>query len=186
MRVLRAAVNDVRLFDWPPAEHEKTRRCAYQTTRSATLAKAGAPSAQQMVAEFHERFDLPRSTQPTVDIDPVLVGLRNSLLHEEAGELMAACIAGDLVAIADGIADVLYVVYGTAVTYGLDADALLREVHRSNMSKLGSDGLPVRRWDGKILKGPNYSPPELETFLAMMGSSKAEMPPQVQSTNGTR
>lgn len=72
-----------------------------------------------------------------------------------AQERRSACDAGDLTASADGIAYVLYVVYGTAVTYGLDADALIREVHRSNMSKLDDNGQPIRRDDGKILKGPN-------------------------------
>lgn len=80
-------------------------------------------------------------------------------------ELTTACRQHDLVAIADGIVDVLYVVYGTAVTYGLDADALLREVHRSNMSKLDTDGKPLIRSDGKVLKGPAYNPPNLRPLL---------------------
>lgn len=62
----------------------------------------------------------------------------------------------------------LYVVYGTAAPYGLDADALICEVHRSNMSKLDDNGQPIRRADGKILEGPKYSPPQLELLIATM------------------
>ena len=69
---------------------------------------------------------------------------------EEVGKFVAASEKGDLVGIADALADIVYVVYGTALTYGLDLDAVLREVHRSNMSKLGSDGKPLIRDDGKV------------------------------------
>lgn len=134
------------------------------------------PTPQQLVNEFHERFALPRSSAPTIDVPPALANLRNNLLREEARELIEACDAGDLTAIADGIADVLYVVYGTAVTYGLDADALLREVHRSNMSKLDANGQALHREDGKILKGPNYSPPQLDLVIASMSQGTGHAP----------
>ncbi len=134
------------------------------------------PTPQQLVDEFHERFALPRSSTPTLDVSPALADLRNSLLREEVCELIEACDAGDLTAIADGIADVLYVVYGTAVTYGLDADALLREVHRSNMSKLDANGQALQRDDGKILKGPNYSPPQLDLVIAAMSLEAGQAP----------
>ena len=160
-----SAVGDLRLFDLPVDERPSARRRTHRRVRPVAT---GGLTPQQMVNEFHEQFALPRSTTPTVDIPTAVVDLRNNLLREEARELIEACDAGDLTAIADGIADVLYVVYGTAVTYGLDADALVREVHRSNMSKLGDDGQPLRRDDGKILKGPSYSPPQLEFVIAGM------------------
>ncbi len=159
------ALEDLRLFDLPADERRIARG---RTHRKMRTAKTARPTPQQLVNEFHEQFGLPCASSPTVDVTPALADLRNDLLREEAGELIAACEAGELTAIADGIADVLYVVYGTAVTYGLDADALVREVHRSNMSKLDDNGQPIRRADGKILKGPKYSPPQLELLIATM------------------
>ena len=63
--------------------------------------------------------------------------------------------------LAKELADLLYVVYGTADCFGIDIDRVFAEVHRSNMSKL-VDGKPLKREDGKVLKGPNYTPPNLE------------------------
>ena len=110
------------------------------------------------VAEFHMAFNLPVRQVPSAEIDPALARLRIALLGEEAGEFVAASGKGDLAGIADALADIVYVVYGTALTYGIDLDAVLREVHRSNMSKLGSDGKPFIRDDGKVLKSGKYFP----------------------------
>jgi len=85
---------------------------------------------------------------PSADIDHALARLRVALLQEEVGEFVAASERGDLNGVADALADIVYVAYGTALTYGIDLDAVLREVHRSNMSKLGSDGKPLIREDG--------------------------------------
>lgn len=63
------------------------------------------------------------------------------------------------------LADLRYVVEGAAVTFGLPIDEAYTEVHRSNMSKLGPDGLPLYRADGKVLKGPNYREPDMERFI---------------------
>lgn len=87
-----------------------------------------------------------------------LAGLRVALLEEEVGEFVAASQRSDLVGIADALADIVYVVYGTALTYGIDLNAVLREVHRSNMSKLGQDGKPMLRDDGKVIKSELYFP----------------------------
>jgi len=59
------------------------------------------------------------------------------------------------------LADLVYVCYQYAENLGWDLDEALDRVHKSNMSKLGEDGLPIRREDGKVLKGPNYQPPTL-------------------------
>lgn len=67
----------------------------------------------------------------------------------------------DAVEILDGLADLVYVAYGCALDCGFDLDAALEEVHRSNLSKLGNDGKPIKRADGKILKSPNFTPPDL-------------------------
>lgn len=121
------------------------------------------------VAEFHAAFGLPASELPTSDIDPRLASLRIALLEEEAGEFVIAAEKGDLVGIADALADVVYVAYGTALTYGIDLDAMLREVHRSNMSKLGADGQPVVRDDGKVMKSDRYFPPAIGALLDAQG-----------------
>lgn len=63
------------------------------------------------------------------------------------------------------LCDLLYVVYGTGVSLGIDLDDAFEEVHRSNMSKLGDDGKPIKRDDGKVIKGPNYSPANMERFV---------------------
>ena len=71
----------------------------------------------------------------------------------------------DKAAITKELADLLYVTYGFAVTFGLPIDEVFERVHRSNMSKLGDDGKPIYREDGKVLKGPNYQPPELDDLF---------------------
>lgn len=86
-------------------------------------------------------------------------------MEEEFGELIQAVAQRDLVAIADALADIVYVAYGTALTYGVDLDAVLHEVHRANMSKLDADGRPIRRADGKVLKSDRYSPPDVAAVL---------------------
>jgi predicted HAD superfamily Cof-like phosphohydrolase len=102
---------------------------------------------------------------PSADIDKSLAKLRVALLQEEVAEFVAASEKRDLVAIADALADIAYVVYGTALTYGIDLDSVLREVHRSNMSKLDPDGKPLMREDGKVLKSDRYFPPDIESAL---------------------
>ena len=119
------------------------------------------------VAEFHMAFNLPMRQLPSTEIDHALARLRVALLEEEVGEFVAASEKGDLVGIADALADIVYVVYGTALTYGIDLDMVLREVHRSNMSKLGSDGKPLIRADGKVVKSEKYFPPDIESVLGL-------------------
>lgn len=117
------------------------------------------------VAAFHKAFGLPRRATPSADIPEVLAELRVRLLAEEVKEFAEASAAHDLTAMADALADIAYVVYGTAVTYGIDLDAVLAEVHRSNMSKLGHDGRPILRVDGKVLKSARYTPPDVAGVL---------------------
>lgn len=91
--------------------------------------------------------------------------LRLELITEEVQELATAIDNDDIVEIADALTDILYVVYGAGHAYGIDLDDCFDEVHRSNMSKLGPDGKPIYREDGKVLKGPDYSPPDLEEVI---------------------
>jgi predicted HAD superfamily Cof-like phosphohydrolase len=123
------------------------------------------------VAAFHEAFGLPQRTRPTAAIDDGLARLRLTLMEEEFSELVRAVEARDVVAIADALADIVYVAYGTALTYGIDLDAVLDEVHRANMSKLDAAGRPVLRDDGKVLKSERYSPPDVARVVGRIHSS---------------
>lgn len=116
---------------------------------------------QEMVREFHEAFGVAVADAPLNSIPLELRGLRESLVREEFNEFLDALWSGDMVEIADALADLTYVVYGTAVSLGIDLDAVLEEVHRSNMTKLGEDGQPIFRADGKVLKGPNFQMPNI-------------------------
>ena len=128
------------------------------------------------VAEFHAAFNLPSQTQPSINVERSLEELRVSLLEEEVSELVTATHAHDLVGIADALADITYVVYGTALTYGIDLDSVLSEVHRSNMSKLDCNGKPIVRSDGKVLKSERYSPPNVAAALQHQALSAETKP----------
>lgn len=120
-----------------------------------------------LVAQFHEAFEQP--IMPMVSIkDPIINELRASLLEEETRELREALAAKDPVAVLDALTDIQYVLDGAFLAFGLHPwkDSAMTEVHRSNMSKLGEDGKPVKREDGKVLKGPNYTPPDLAAVLS--------------------
>lgn len=103
--------------------------------------------------------------------DKKIQELRIELIEEELQELKDAIADGDLVEIADALTDILYVTYGAGHSFGIPLDDCFTEVQRSNMSKLGSDGKPIYRDDGKILKGPNYSEPDLIKCLQNAGFS---------------
>lgn len=131
---------------------------------------AALGSVCESVLEFHEAFDLPREPTPTVHVSDLLAALRVNLLQEEVGEFVEASEKRDLIAIADALADVVYVAYGSAITYGIDLDAVIREVHRANMSKLDENGRPVLREDGKVMKSNRYRRPEVGEVLARQGA----------------
>ncbi len=122
---------------------------------------------------FHSAFGLPVRERPTVDIPPEEAHLRQALLDEEVDELRLAVQEGDVVGIADALADIVYIACGTAHAYGIDLDAVVAEVHRSNMSKLGGVGRPVYREDGKVLKGPSYEAPQVAAVLGMRPAQEA-------------
>ncbi len=91
-----------------------------------------------------------------------LEDLRWALLKEEFSEVRDADTPTDLL---KELADLVYVTYGYAATYGWNLDEAVRRVHKSNMSKLGVDGRPLKRPDGKVLKGPNYKKPDLTDLV---------------------
>jgi len=117
-------------------------------------------SEQQMVAEFHQTFDIVKASVPTIPDETTRV-LRVRLIQEEFDELQEALSQRDPVAVAKELADLLYVVYGTAVSCGIDMEPVFREVHRSNMSKVGGH----KRADGKWVKPATYSQACLEPIL---------------------
>ena len=123
------------------------------------------PSPSVYVREFHETYNCPIRIVPIAN--PPETDLRVELILEETEEYYAAVAAEDVVEIADALADLVYVAYGAALTHGIDLDAVLAEVHRSNMSKLGADGRPVLREDGKVIKGPNFRRPDVAGVLGL-------------------
>lgn len=133
---------------------------------------------QDQVREFHETFGVPVLSKPAVPAKE-RVDLRRKLTREEGIELVDELRnypltnfddgKVDICGVAKELADVLYIAYGTALEFGIDLDAVFAVVHASNMSKLGPDGKPVRREDGKILKGPNYEPPDIAGCLRAQG-----------------
>lgn len=154
---------------------------------------ARVPLSNQ-VREFHTAFGVPMRDTPGVPDDET-VRLRLRLMDEfcelldatysddnhEAADwiadirhafdgLITDCrVSVDLVKFVDALADLDYVIEGTRLAFGIDGGPIAAEVHRSNMSKLGADGKPVLRPDGKITKGPNYSPPNIERELVAQG-----------------
>src|SRR5207249_9760309 len=117
---------------------------------------------QRMVTEFHRTFDILIGATPTTP-DEATRSLRVRLIQEEFEELKVALGQQDLAAVANELADLLYVVYGTAVSCGIDLERVFREVHRSNMSKVGGH----KRADGKWVRPPTYSPACLQPILAL-------------------
>ena len=116
------------------------------------------------VWQFMHSFGQETLMKPTLpDVD--LAELRLDLIQEVVDELAQAIIDQDIVEIADALTDILYVTYGAGHAFGIDLDTCFTEVHRSNMSKLGIDGKPIYRHDGKVLKGRNYSPPQLAKII---------------------
>ena len=91
--------------------------------------------------------------------------LRFDLIKEELDELEEAMKSKDLKEVADALTDILYVTYGAGCAYGIDLDKCFKEVQRSNMSKLGTDGKPIFNEKGKVMKGPNYFKPDLSKFV---------------------
>lgn len=129
-----------------------------------------------LVTEFHAAFGLPRPQHPPLAPDPDDVKLRMRLIREEFEEVMAELgtlsrqqdkekIVANYQRLLKELCDLIYVTEGTAVSLGLPIDAAFEEVHRSNMTKLGPDGLPVKNKGGKVVKGPNYEEANMKRFV---------------------
>jgi len=121
----------------------------------------------EKVGDFMEAFGQKVEVEPTWP-DFNTRELRLDLIQEEFDELGEAIETRDMVQIADALTDILYVTYGAGHAFGIDLDDCFQEVHSSNMSKLGEDGRPMHREDGKVMKGPNYFEPDLERILGAL------------------
>lgn len=117
-------------------------------------------SPYDMVREFHAKFDVSDALSPDLS-DYRINNLRMRLIDEERGELLQALATEDVIGVADALADLMYVVIGAALQWGIPLERVFAEVHRSNMTKEGGG----KRADGKIKKGPYYSPPDIEAVL---------------------
>lgn len=120
----------------------------------------------KMVEEFHKAFGQKLNEKPQL-LDEQEFILRHKLMNEECHEYLDACWANDMVAVADALGDQLYILLGTILKHGLQDKIaeVFAEIQRSNMSKLGEDGKPVLREDGKIMKGPGYTKPDILSIL---------------------
>ncbi|MEM1340557.1 MAG: nucleoside triphosphate pyrophosphohydrolase family protein [Bacteroidota bacterium] len=116
---------------------------------------------------FHEAFGLGVSEQPKANLGQDKNLLRYKLMREENEEYLDAAQEGDLVEVADALGDMLYILCGTILEHGLQykIEEVFTAIQRSNMSKLGENGKPIYREDGKVLKGPNYFKPDLKSVL---------------------
>ena len=119
------------------------------------------------VHEFHSAFKLGIKNEPTADLGVAKNLLRFNLMKEENEEYLEAANANDLVEVADALGDMLYILAGTIIEHGMQYKIaeVFDEIQRSNMSKLGEDGHPIFREDGKVLKGPNYFKPNIQSIL---------------------
>jgi predicted HAD superfamily Cof-like phosphohydrolase len=118
------------------------------------------------VAEFHEKFLQENNESPTLQPEQ-MCNLRHKLMAEENDEYLEACAEGNLIGIADALGDMMYILCGTILKHGMQhvMENVFDEIHRSNLSKLDGDGIPIMREDGKIIKGEHYTPPDLTKFI---------------------
>jgi len=116
------------------------------------------------VKKFMVTFSQVVRTKPQFPDDKTMQ-LRFDLIKEELNELELAMKTKNLKEIADALTDILYVTYGAGYAYGINLDKCFKEVQRANMSKLGNDGKPIYNEKGKVMKGPNYSEPNLKRFV---------------------
>ncbi|ARV09046.1 hypothetical protein BTO05_05125 [Winogradskyella sp. PC-19] len=119
------------------------------------------------VKAFHKAFKIGHRETPKADLGLEKNMLRYKLMREENEEYLEAANENDLVEVADALGDMLYILCGTIIEHGMQykIEEVFKEIQRSNMSKLGEDGEPIYREDGKVLKGPNYFKPNIKEIL---------------------
>lgn len=121
----------------------------------------------EAVTKFHESYGLGIEHTPKANLPKNISELRFNLMKEENEEYLQATRDEDLIEIGDALGDMLYILCGTIIAHGFQdkMESIFDEIQRSNMSKLGADGKPIYRKDGKVMKGPNYFKPDLKKIL---------------------
>ena len=121
----------------------------------------------ESVKKFHNTYKLGYSKTPIANLGNSKNKLRFSLMSEENEEYLEAANNDDIIEVADALGDMLYILCGTIIEHGMQdiIEDVFDEIQRSNMSKLGEDGEPIYRMDGKVLKGPNYFKPNFKKFF---------------------
>mgnify|MGYP006133321239 FL=1 len=121
----------------------------------------------EAVTKFHESYGLGIEHTPKANLPKNISELRFNLMKEENEEYLQAAQDQDLIEIGDALGDMLYILCGTIIAHGFQdkIESIFDEIQRSNMSKLGADGKPIYRKDGKVMKGPNYFKPDLKKIL---------------------
>ena len=119
------------------------------------------------VKDFHNAFGLGVNEKPIANLSSRKLKLRYDLMAEENDEYLEAAQNNDLVEVADALGDMLYILCGTILEHGMQykIEEVFNEIQRSNMSKLGEDGKPIYREDGKVMKGPDYFKPDILSIL---------------------
>ncbi len=119
------------------------------------------------VEDFHNAFGLGVAKKPTIDLSKETIKLRFNLMKEENEEYFEAAKRNDMVEVADALGDMLYILCGTILSHGMQdkIHEIFEEIQTSNMSKLGDDGKPIYRKDGKVMKGPKYFKPNIRAIL---------------------
>jgi len=119
------------------------------------------------VQEFHTAFNIGFAASPIAKLSAQKLKLRFDLMQEENEEYLEAAKNNDLIEVADALGDMLYILCGTIIEHGMQdkIEDVFNEIQRSNMSKLGADGKPIYREDGKVMKGPNYFKPNIAEIL---------------------
>ena len=117
----------------------------------------------EAVKIFHEVYKLSYKENPTTDIGLDKIKLRFNLMAEENEEYFEAANNNDLIEVADALGDMLYILCGTIIEHGMQdkIEEVFDEIQKSNLSKLGENGKPIYREDGKVMKGPNYFKPDI-------------------------
>ena len=120
------------------------------------------------VKDFHDTFGLSYNDSPTVALEEKIIELRYNLMKEENEEYIEAARKNDIIEVADALGDMLYILCGTIIEHGMSdiIEDVFDEIQKSNMSKLGADGKPIYRKDGKVMKGPNYFKPNFSKFFS--------------------
>ena len=119
------------------------------------------------VKQFHDTYKIGYSNDPIADLGPEKNKLRFKLMSEENEEYLDASNNNDIIEVADALGDMLYILCGTIIEHGMQdiIEPVFDEIQKSNMSKLGEDGNPIYREDGKVMKGPNYFKPDFKKFF---------------------